>query len=158
MRELTPTESSSLTERRKLFEKFKDERRPLLVDFFKKLEMTNPFDVLRESERFLQPFDTWLGKQVVAEDLWHWLLVRVAYFIGEIFIQRYAGVWYVEDDPDSRFFGKFVVGRFERRLGTGLLVDPFEAAAALISQPMGRSLSDLVNGIDSKLTGASQPL
>lgn len=81
-------------------------------------------------------------------------MARVGYFAGEVLVQRLGGCWLVCDAPDSRFFGRYVVGRFRRVPNPAAITDPVEVAAAYLSQPPGRSLAGMLAEVTAALRNA----
>ena len=157
MHELTPDQQATLDRRRAGFDQYLEERMPLLVEFCDRLELPDPYRVLNEAELFIDPIDEWVARQELHDDADQderiWLAVRLAYFLGELLVQRFHGCWFVEDNPNGRYFGNFVVGRFSH-FPNGR-VDPSLAIKELTDQPVGRSLAALVDEISSELVELS---
>ncbi len=154
IRRLTPDENEMLCVRRDNLEKFLEERMPVLADFMERLGLTNPALVLVEAESYLPALDTWLKEQVISPDDRIWLLTRVGYFIGEFLVQRLGGYWFLNEAPDSRYFGHYVVGCFSRAPNSHALVDPFAIADICVAEPPGRSLADLLARVESEFATA----
>jgi hypothetical protein len=151
MRKLTENERAEVSCRRAGFDRFLEERMPVLKDFMDRLELPNPAMVLVEAERYLAPLDQWIKDQVVSPDDRIWILTRLGYFIGEFLVQRLGGHWFLNDIPDSRFFGRYVVGRFHRITNSNAMVDPFQVAEAFLHELPGRSLSHILAQVESEL-------
>jgi hypothetical protein len=77
-----------------------------------------------------------------------WLHTRMMYLIGELLNERHGGHWFLESDPDSDFYGRYVVGGF--RHDPDRLVDPAEAANEVLNDEPRR---DLLGEIDRLGTG-----
>lgn len=151
MRGLTLEEKEILDRRRSGFEAFLDERMPVLLDFMQRLELPDPAMVLAEADHFLPALDAWLKNQVIEPADRNWILTRVGYFVGEFLVQRLRGHWFLNDVPDSRYFGHYVVGRFARPVHPNAMVDPFAVAFAYVSEPPGRSLSRLLTDVEKEI-------
>ena len=153
MSELTAEQKATIERMRLHFEPFLEERLPVLVDFCERLGFEAPYRVLNEPEVFLAPLDAWVAEQDLGEQTGQedrvWLATRLMYYLGELLIQRFQGCWLLEDDPNRSCFGKFVVGDFAE-FNEGR-VDPALAAMEFMSQPVGRSLTNLVEDISSEL-------
>lgn len=151
MRELTPDEQALRDRRRAGFEAFFQESMPVLVEFMNNLELPEPHMVLRDPDRFLAPVDAWMRNQEVAAEDRVWILTRLGYFIGQLLNARHGGHWFLNEVPDSRYFLRYVVGRFTRIPNPNAMVDPFHVADVYLSQPAGRSLSAFVNEVEQEL-------
>ena len=114
---LTPQQVADLDRRRAEFAPFFADAMPVLVDFCTVLELADPHEVLSDPEPFIAPIGHWLSAQDLSTAMHDdrvWLSCRVGYFIGEVFVRRYSGCWFVDDVPTSNWFSHFVVGRFPR--------------------------------------------
>ena len=134
------------------FDTFREERMPVLHDFSKKLGFKNPHEILTNPGAFLKPISDWLSKQEISEENKNWIIVRIGYFIGELFVQRHDGCWSVCDAPSSRYCGHYVVAEFSSFRNPNALFAPMEAAYELANEPKGRSLSAIVNEIEDGLS------
>jgi hypothetical protein len=126
---------------------------PVLADFMERLELPNPPMVLREAERFLPSVESWLADQEIGPDDMTWLLTRMGYFIGELLVQKFGGCWFVNDAVNSRYFVRYVVGRFTGVKVLRAVIDPFEVAAHYLSQPTGRRLTPVLREVETELMG-----
>lgn len=153
MHELTQDQQEKLDRRRAGLDQYLEERMPVLVEFCDRLELPEPHRVLIEAELFLAPIDDWVAQQELDGDVNQedrvWLASRLAYFLGELLAQRFHGCWFVDDNPNGRYFGNYVVGQFSH-FPNGR-VDPSVAIWDLLSQPVGRSLVQLVEEMSSEL-------
>ncbi|MCC9657975.1 hypothetical protein [Rhodopirellula halodulae] len=105
----------------------------MLVDFCTSLELPDPHLVLNDPTPFVPPINQWVAAQNAAElsrDDHVWLATRVGYLIGEYFVCRYSGCWFVDDNPDSSWFAHFVVGQFPRH-GSARIA-PMQMATELV--------------------------
>ncbi|SAI69308.1 Uncharacterised protein [Bordetella ansorpii] len=75
-----------------------------------------------------------------------WLLARTAYFIGEYFVQKFSGYWFVNATYGSRYFARYVVGGFS--VATGEVIDPFEMATVYVDTPATRDLNALIIDVE----------
>lgn len=154
MREPGPGERETLVERQASLERMLSERMPVLADFFQRLGHTDGAMVLVEAPRFVGPLDAFLRQQVITQEDRAWILARVAYFVGEYLVQRHGGIWFVDDDAESRHFLRIVVGRFSDGTNSVARIDPFEVAAALVDHRPPRSLAGTLEGIEAELAAA----
>ena len=123
-----------------------------LVDFVERLEIRPAHDVLNHAYEFLPLIDAALSVlEVQSDDDRIWLIERLGYFIGEYFVQRHGGSWYVEDRASSRFYSRYVVGRFSALQGSNRVVDPFFVATTYADTPRPRSLRSLVDEVESEI-------
>jgi hypothetical protein len=151
MRELSESEKSTLERRKANFDTFFQESVPVLVDFIERLELPDARRVVHEPHLFLPAVDAWMSKQEVAPQDWVWILTRIGYFIGYLFTQRLAGYWLVDEDPESPYFARYVVGDFSRLPNPNQAIEPFALAANYLSLPLGRSLVGEVNRLEKQL-------
>ncbi len=78
-------------------------------------------------------------------------MARMAYYIGEYFVQKYNGCWYVNEIPDSRYFARFVLGNFNIPSERALMIDPFAVAEIYVSDRPPRSLESLLLEVEREL-------
>ena len=134
------------------FDAFRKERMPVLHDFSQKLGFHNAYEILLNPVAFLDPISSWLSEQDITDDAKNWVIVRIGYFIGELFVEKHDGCWSVCEVPDSRYYGHYVVGEFASFDNPNILLAPMEVAFALVNQPKGRSLSVVVNEIEAEFS------
>ncbi len=143
-------QAATPVERQATFDHFHAELAPVLVDFIDALGIEPPQEVLTQAERYLPYVEKALAEMAIADaDDRSWLLARMMYFIGEYFAQQYGGYWYVEETPESRLFGRCVVGKFSRHAKRELVVDPFEIATAYVDSACPRQLAPLVAAVEA---------
>ena len=107
---MTPEEMPTLEKRKAGFEQFYKELMPVVVDFVGKLGINPAHEVLKRADEFVPYLDRALQAMVVADEQDRaWLLTRMGYFIGEYFVQKHGGCWYVNEVQGSRYFGRYVV-------------------------------------------------
>ena len=151
MRDLTEQEQSLLRRREEAFEQFLADRLPVLADFMDRIEVPNGARVVVEPDRFVAAIDAFLRDQTIADEDRSWIHVRVGYFIGEWLIQRFGGHWFVNRLPDTRYFGRYVVGRFSSAGNHDAMVEPFLVAEAYLSESSGRCLSRMLDELASEV-------
>lgn len=150
----SPEEMMLLEKRKSGFDKFYKELIPTLVDFVGKLGINPAHEVLKNAIQFAPYLDNALQNMAIAdEEDKVWLLTRLGYFIGEYFAQKYGGCWYVNEMQGSRYFGRYVVGKFSRLRNASLMLDSFQIAQAYIEEQMPRQLQKLLNEVDAELVG-----
>lgn len=146
------TSDSDIEQRKANFQQFYGELIPVLVDFVGKLGIDPAHEVLHNAGQFAPLLGTALRSMTVesTEDRL-WLVTRMGYFIGEYFAQKHGGCWFVNEVPDSRYFGRYVVGHFAS-LGDALpMIDPFLVAQAYVDETVPRSLESLLATVDVEL-------
>ena len=144
-----------LERRKRDFDKFFAELVPVLYHFVEDSGVGNPLDVVNTPERLLDPLTKYLAKQKISEDISPWLHARLSYFIGEIFVHRYSGCWFVNESKTSRFSGRFVVGKFSRFSNQAILIDPSSVAHTFLESFPDKLLTDCVAEADSELRQAN---
>lgn len=154
MRKLTSKEQQELSRRREGFKAFLAERMPVLADFMQSLELSDPALVLVDAATFLAPLENWMKAQVVQAEDRVWILTRLGYFIGEYLIQRRGGCWFLNELPDSKYFGKYVVGRFARARNSNAMVDPFVVANAYLADRATVKLSAVLGQVEHEIEGS----
>lgn len=146
-----------LEKRRSEFEDFYNGLIPALVEFVGRLGVKPAHEVLNQAVQFAPHLSTALRDlQVNDEQDRIWLLTRVAYFVGEYFAQKHGGCWYVNDIAGSRYFGRYVVGRFPSFQKQTLMLDPFEVAQTYVDCPPPRQLQDVLAEVDAGLQKADR--
>jgi hypothetical protein len=154
MRELTKEEKATRDRLRERFDRVYEEMMPVLTDFVERLGASDPALVIMHPERYLNLIDDFVKYQVVTPDDRAWIAARLAYYIGELFVQRFGGCWFLNEAPDSRYFLCYVVGTFARLRNHSAMFDPFHAAALFVDEPPGRSLVGLIEEINEELENA----
>ncbi len=97
-------------------------------------------------EELVQALDAFLSNGnlgAVDEDQRIWLHTRMMYLIGEVLNERHGGHWSLQSDPESDFYGHYVVGGF--RKDPDRLVDSAEAAHALLNEEPPRDLLGVID-------------
>lgn len=151
------TEQRQLLDRRKRnFPVFYEQLIPSLVDFVGKMGISPAHEVLNNAPMFVPHLSTALRNLAVADDDDKaWLLSRLGYFIGEYFTQKYSGAWYPNENPASRYFARYVVGKFSIESRRELNLDPFMIAEAYIRTPMPRELEPLLQEAEQELISSA---
>lgn len=151
---MTSEELLLLQKRQRDFSDFYEELIPALVDFVGRLGIQPAHEVLKHAAQF-EPYVSQATADFVieGEDDRTWLVARMGYFIGEYFAEKYSGCWYVNDIPNSRYFARFVVGKFDIPSQRALMLDPFEVAAAYVAEPAPRALGKLLAEVERELFG-----
>jgi hypothetical protein len=153
---MTPEELHLLEKRKAGFEEFYKELFPVLVDFVGKLGIKPSHEVLKHAPQFVPYLELALQNMAVTDEADRiWLLARMGYFVGEYFSQKYRGCWFVNEVAGSRYFGRYVVGRFARLGNQALMLDPFQVAQTYVDTPMPRSLGNLLVEVEGELSQAS---
>lgn len=151
---MTAQERDELRTRRERFDTFLAERMPVLADFAESLELANPTRIVADPDRYLPSVGEFMRHQDVGADDRVWIITRLGYLIGEVLVQRLGGCWFINEIPDSRYFLRYVVGRFTRIGNHNAMVDPFEIASAFVDQPPSRELLVLVLEVERALRAA----
>jgi hypothetical protein len=158
MTAMTPRDAALLKEREDDFDNFYTALIPTLVEFMGRMGIEPSREVLKSAVQFAPHLDSALSSITWQSDQErNWLLLRVGQFVGEYFVQKYQGCWYVNTIPDSRYFARYVVGRFARLGSTLPMLDPFQVAQAFVDSPPPRSLRTLLDSVDVELIGSRTP-
>jgi hypothetical protein len=157
MRPLNTVEQAAVSARRAQFDAFYSELMPVLVGFIDRLGITPAHAVLTDAVAFAPLVSAALrDMRVETADDRVWLVTRVGYFVGEYLVQNHGGCWFVNDDPDSATFARFVVGRFAALGGSQARVDPFAVAADYTDGLPGADFAALLADIDVALVGVGE--
>ena len=149
---MTSEEILLLEKRKAAFHQFYHELMPALVDFVEKMGINPAHEVLKKAEQFVPYLDRALQAMVVAnEQDRSWLLARMGYFIGEYFVQKYGGCWYVNEIQGSRYFGRYVVGKFSGLNNPIPMLDPFSIAQDYVDARAPRYLRKLLTDAEDEL-------
>jgi len=138
MRALTPDEQAQLETRRNTMDEFIDSIDPAIVQLADHLGHPNPSTAMDAPETLVDMLDETLPRLDLNElgeaDL-RWLHAHLIYFLGEYLVQTLDGHWFLQDDPESDFFLRYIVGAFGKHEDPHLIIDPLELALAAIAQP-----------------------
>jgi hypothetical protein len=148
------SENIKLLETRKAgFEEFYKSLIPSLIEFVSRLEITPAHEVLNHAVQYAPYLAASLNIMIVDEETDRiWLLTRIGYFVGEYFAQKYNGCWYVNDIPNSKYFGCYVVGQFALVNKPEIMIDPFQIAQSYVDTPPNRDFESLLAEVDRELT------
>lgn len=145
--------SENPANRRAEFESFYREMLPTLVGFVDSLGIRPAHEVLNDADQYLPFLDIALRDFVVNDNEdGIWLATRVGYFIGEWFVQRFSGCWYVDDADGSNNYGRYVVGNFTHNRQPLRPIDPFKESMKFVLIPPPRSLAQLISDIGATYT------
>lgn len=149
------SEDTVLLESRKAgFQAFYNELMPSLVDFISKIGINPAHEVLNQAEKYVPFVEQALQEMAIADQADRiWLLTRVGYFFGEYFVQKYAGCWYVNELQGSRYFGRYVVGKFMKTNNLATMIDPFELAQVYVDSSTPRKFTALLSEVEAELVG-----
>lgn len=150
---MTPDESTLLARRKTQFDDFYQEMMPVLVYFIQRLGQEQAHTVLNEASRFLGVVDDMFKSAPISAEDRSWVVTRIMYFVGEYFVQKFGGHWFVNDIPGSRFFARYVVGGFGSKAIPNGQIDPLEVATAYADSPIPRDLIGLIASVERELTG-----
>jgi hypothetical protein len=133
----TDDERATLERRRAEFPRLLAQLRPGIEELAAFLGASNVDDL----EQVVHVADAFLADAELAEadeDQRIWLHTRLMYLAGEALVDRHGGHWFLEIDPGSPQYLRYVV-----RVGggDGPIVDPAELAHRVLLEPRGsRSL------------------
>lgn len=149
---MKPQDIELLTKRKEGFDAFYGELMPVLVEFVGQMGISPAFEVLRNTGRFAPILDAALMNMAVEDEQDRiWLATRIGYFAGEYFVQKYSGCWYVNDIENSRYFGRYVVGRFSGLNNAALMLDPFQISHSYVDETVPRNLVKILDEVDLEL-------
>jgi hypothetical protein len=153
VRELTTDEKELIARRKADFDEFRREVIPILLEFVELYEFGDPAGLIGDIKLLIPILDDYLRHQEVSIEHPHrlWLMMRVGYVIARYLIQEEGGSWSVNDIPDSRYFGAYVVWGFNRAENKGLMIDPFVAADIYLRKPPGRSLAQMLRRLSDEI-------
>ncbi|KAF0813616.1 hypothetical protein IGB42_01967 [Andreprevotia sp. IGB-42] len=155
---MTPEEAELVRKRKSGFDEFYRALVPALVDFIGRMGVNPAHEVLKHADQFSLCLDDALQSMAVADDQDRaWLLTHIGYFIGEYFVQKYSGCWYVNEISGSRYLGRYVVGQFAALENAKLMLDPFEIAQTYVDETIPRQLERLLKEVDAELVGGVSP-
>ena len=151
---MTAEQQQMLEQKKTAFTAFLEERKPVLIEFFELIQVENPETVLAEARNYVGIFDVFMKDQDVSPESRTWILTVAGYLLGEYFAQEFSGSWYVNEDPKSRFFAQYLVGKFED-MNAAICIDPFSVAMEYVDTPAPRSVPDLILSVGTELNRRS---
>jgi len=138
-----------LRKRKDEFDSFYQSLIPSLVEFVGLLGISPAHEVLKNAEQFVPLLGRATQDMAVqGQEDRMWPVTRMAYFIGEVFVQRFSGCWFVDELPDTRYFAHYVVGKFGAGIRTNAMIDPFEISTAYVDGALPRNLGGLINEVE----------
>jgi hypothetical protein len=151
---MTPDQAELLRKRKDDFDSFYKSMLPALVEFVGLLGISPAHEVLKKADHFVPLVErATQGMALESQEDRVWLITRAAYFVGEVFVQRFAGCWFVNELPDTKYFARYVVGQFGAGTESNAMIDPFEIATAYVDSAIPRNLGGLLNEVEVALRG-----
>ena len=147
MRQLTEAETVTRTRRRQSWQEFVSQSRPTLEEFAMLLQAEHPTQAWEHPDSLIPAAEA-LTRDVhfdeMGQDERRWLQAVLIYLVGQVFIRRHGGLWTLEENPDSKFFLRYVVGFMKGGVRPGATVDPSFLVEVYLNSPPGRSLTTLL--------------
>ena len=151
---MTPDQVELLRKRKDDFDSFYKSLLPALVEFVGLVGISPAHEVLKKAEQFVPLVErATQGMAVESQEDRAWLITRMAYFIGEVFVQRFGGCWFVDELPDTKYFARYVVGKFGAGINSNAMIDPFEISTAYVDGVPPRNLGGLLGEVEAALRG-----
>ena len=155
MRELTAKEVEIRTKRRKAFRSFVADIKPAIIEFAEFVGVENPQTAVEQPDKFLQVLEAFLKAEDISEleqkDR-EWLHLRLMYFIGQLLLHRYGGIWFLNENPEAKSFLRYVVGYFEKgSVPKNLSVDPFSVVEDFLVKLPERSLISTIKEVEEEI-------
>lgn len=142
---------AKLEERLAKFDIFYEELIPALVEFVSRLGISPAHEVLNNATLYSEIIGNALNDIVIENEDRIWLISRLGFFIGEYYCQKFGGNWFVNDLKNSRYFAKYVVGKFSNGAKIHATIDPFDVAQTYVDTKPSRNLVDLLALVDEEL-------
>lgn len=133
------------------FDAYYDALGSALVNFVERLGIQPAHEVLTNAAEYLPYIDAAMRTIAIRDESWQWVKTMLGYFIGEYFVQQYAGCWYLETRPESPHFCLHMVGGFEHGLSAEAAIEPAAVALAFLSGPVPRELAQLIEETQAQL-------
>jgi hypothetical protein len=142
----------TLKQRKENFTQFYEELIPSLADFVEKMGIFPGHVVLKQAVDCAPFLSRALEHmEISSQEDRLFLLSRVGYFVGEYFAQKYGGAWYVNEIEGSRYYARYVVGKFWQAVNPNVMVDPFLIAEDYVQQSVPRNLQALLVETETEL-------
>ena len=151
MRDLTAEEIAVRTLRRQGLPQFLSCVQPGLEEFISSVVVESPERYIQDLEQFMSVLELWLSAQDLrglSRGDFLWLQTRIAYLIGQLMRLRFDAVWILDEDTESKFFLRYVMGYFKHGVKAGVVLDPMTVASAYLETPPPRSLTALLDSIE----------
>lgn len=146
---MSPEQAELLRERQEGFDDFYQALMPGLVEFVGELGITPAHMVLKQAEHYVKYVEEGTQDLEIESEKDHTaFLIPMAWFIGEVFVQKLRGCWFVDDLTQSRYFASYVVGKFKQPINPLLRIDPFGMAKEYIESPRPRKLVALLKEVE----------
>lgn len=142
---------SLLDHRKAGFPRFLEDAGPSLDDFLIRVGLPSASTSGFDYRKCADALGEWLRNQNIPQDNRAWITSSMGYFLGAYFINQHQGRWLVDEIPNSRFYGRYVIGDFPRANHLSSMVDPIQMAADYVSAPAGRDLMSLIRTVESTL-------
>lgn len=150
MRNLTEEEIYKLSKLKNDYAVFINDAYSILSDFAIRLNLQEPYFIIRNPDNYIKSISVFLENQIIKSDDLPWIVTRIGFFIGEYLNCKLGGCWYVNEWPDTRYFLRYVVGRFSKAKRKTAMIDPFEAAHGFLKQPIKRDFLKFVLEIEKE--------
>lgn len=149
-RPLTEQEQEQLASRRAAFTDVMEQLGPAITELADHLGLPFPERAVDRLDEVLQELDRTLPRldlEALSNEQLVWLNTRLLYFIGQWLVRRYSGHWFLQEDPESDFFLRYITGNFQDSPDPTIIIDPLEVAIHVLEDPSARPLSVVLNTV-----------
>lgn len=150
---LSKQQEEQVQQAQQAFDAYYDQLGTSLVSFVERLGIQPSHEVLTNAAEYLPYIDAAMRTIAIRDESWQWVKTMLGYFIGEYFVQTYAGCWFLETQPQSPHFCRTMVGGFETGLPPDAAIEPGALALAFLDQALPRELAGLVGDTEAGLAG-----
>lgn len=146
---MSPEQARKLRERQDDFDDFYQSLMPGLVEFVELMGVTPAHFVLKQAAQYVPHIEKATKDLAVkSEEERIFFVMRMGWFIGEIFVQKFRGCWFVDDLPESDYFASYVIGQFKPPINPMLRIDPFSMAKEYVDSRRPRKLAALLRQVE----------
>ncbi len=157
MPDLTPEQIAIRDRRRNQYPDFVEQSYPALVEFAQTLGLAQPEAITTQPAAFLAALSAFFQHEdfsdLAAEER-NWLHAMLTYYVGQYLIQRYGTLWQLDENPDSKFFLRYVITYFKGGYNPNLKVDPASIVEEYLNQPPERDLAALIGEVEGEIEQA----
>jgi len=140
MSELSDDQRALLAKRREAFPQLVEDSAIVAESLIRSVCAAEPEPFLANFELFVPAIDEIFGDKEITPDDIERVRLPLFYFVAELWIRTRGGAWIIDELPESRHFGQFMIDIPGTEPGRLLRLSPFHLVHGYLTAPAPRSL------------------
>lgn len=150
--ELSDDQRALLAKRREAFPQLVSDSAIVAESLIRSVCAAEPQPFLDNFELFVPAIDELFGDRTISPEDAERVRLPLFYFVAELWIRTRGGTWVIDDLPDSRHFGQFMVDVPGSEPDSILRLSPYHLVQGYLTAPAPRSLRTALASILPRAT------